>query len=196
MTYTIDEYLQTIPLQRGDRVHLALIPVSADHSSVPNSTKHQLSQYEISLSLIINDQDQYSLPLADVLKTSLPHTGYGNAEEKVSTLSKILCDSGFSRGAILTPFFEPSPLGLERGMSSNSAVYILSGLIEYTNRIAQKIDHTNHLQNITLANHTLDPETLDLLLEGIKGIFRGYHARTVEDHKLFLESQGYVPAPL
>lgn len=197
MTYTIDQYFENIPLKEGDKIHLALNPLSNENEVIiPN--KHQISHYVISLDLTINNDNlhKYSFPLASVLKTSLRTAGYGNSEAKVSDLSKILCDHGFSRGAIITPFFEPSPLGLERGMSSDSSVYILSGLVEYAVHIATKIDHANHPQNITIANKTLHPKTLDLLVNEIKGIFHGYQARTVDDHSLLMASQGYVPAPL
>ena len=196
MTYTIDQYFEDIPLQQGDKVHLSLNPTSNNLDSIiPN--RHELSQYVISLDLIINNNKHTSsLPLASVLKTSHHQRGYGNAEEKISALSKIICNQGFSRGAIITPFFEPSPLGLECGMSSNSIVYILSGLIEYTHHIAKKIDHINHPNNIILGNKLLTPKTLNLLIYKIKGTFHGYQARLIDDYDLLKISQGHIPAQL
>lgn len=193
MTYNIDDYLQHIPLKQGDTVHLALNPTSTtlDENTV---NAPRFSHYEISLDVFVNGKPKVSLPIASVLKTSRTQ-GYGTFEGKVSSLSKILCENGLSRGAIVTPFFEPSPLRLEHGMSTNSAVYVLSGLLEYAAHIAQKIDHTHHPQNITLGNKSISPETLDLLTSEIEGIFHGYHARTVDDYGLLIASQGHLPTP-
>ena len=187
MTYTITDYLRRCRLRSKERVDFSFI-------AQPEKAFQRLETYEISLQAIVNQERErtHRFPLARVLQADRPDTFYGSKNQLVTELVGLLQAQGITEpaGMVLAPF-STSPLAeLERRMSSNSVVYVFSGLIEYAQAVHQQIQDDTGSTILFANKHPLSTLLLDEAHRLVQNTFQGYQVKTDRDLQGFRHFPG------
>ncbi len=183
MTYSIKDYLSDIPLTLGDRVQLSLLAENQGEEGEVVERGIRPINFKFSLEVTVNGTKYNSIPIATAIKSTPRILAYGRKEKELQQIGKEVCTLGYSRGAILEPFFEIPTLGLERAMSSDSIVYIFRGIMDYAQVVSQKVTKgTNN--NIKLGNKDIGSKEITQMLEATSTVFHGYRNLVMEDRKL------------
>ncbi len=189
MAYTITDYLRRCRLRTKDKVDFSLTAQSKPASQRLGT----LGTYEISLLATVNQENErtHRFPLARVLQADRPDTFYGSKNQLVTGLVGLLQAQGITEpaGMVLAPFSTSPLIELERRMSSNSIVYVFSGLIEYAQAVHQRIQDDKGGAALFANEHHLNTLLLDEAHRLVQGTFQGYQIKTERDLQGFRHVQ-------
>ena len=187
MTYTITDYLRRCRLRSKERVDFSFI-------AQPEKAFQRLETYEISLQAIVNQERErtHRFPLARVLQADRPDTFYGSKNQLVTELVGLLQAQGITEpaGMVLAPFSTSPLTELERRMSSNSVVYVFSGLIEYAQAVHQQIQDDKGSAALFANKHPFSTLLLDEAHKLVQNTFQGYQVKTDRDLQGFRHFPG------
>ncbi len=183
MTNSIEDYLSDISLKRGDRVELSLLAENELKSKMTAEMPMRPKEFMFSLEITVNGRKYNPIPLATAIKSTPRILAYGRKEEELQQISKAVRELGYSRGAVLEPFFEVPKLGLERAMSSDSIVYIFGGLIEYAQVVSKNVA-SGIEEKIKLGNKEVGAKEITQMREAVLTAFQGYRNLVMDDYRL------------
>jgi len=184
---SIVEYLDTLNLPGDEQVNVYLSAEFRSQLAYPRRG----SIHDFTLPVEVNGQlvSPHGFPLAQVYGAAEARE-YGTRPGQVKDIRKILdrdkADKWYPQERILEPFlYQHIPLGLERGMSSDSILYVFSGFVNFVKELDVAKDHVR--PPVTLAGREIDEDFLSLLYSRTAGIFQGYRLRTPQDLDLLAE---------
>jgi hypothetical protein len=183
MSSGIGSHIENFDLEMGERVNLSLI---AEESIYQPSIKG-LKYFNFKLSVSKENGEEYRPLLATVTSAQEVKTLYGERNENLSQLVEALQDQQIlpkGKSKLLEPFCETPQLRLEESMSTDSALYIFSGLVEYVRAIKEIISDDQGDYKLNIAGKKID----DNFFEAVEGCqlvtFQGYKDRTMDDREL------------
>ncbi|MBU0457719.1 MAG: hypothetical protein ABH824_03885 [Nanoarchaeota archaeon] len=152
----VTDFIKNLNLKQDDKVQLYL-------SSEEIGTARYGSHHQFSLEIDVNNQYKERKNLAEVIRADI---SYGDEAIKLLRIARVLEEG---KGKIIEPFMKVPTIGLESKMSSNSILYVFSGLIEH----AQACKDEYETIEVHATRHLLTDFKLNKLLPIISGIYQG-----------------------
>ncbi len=183
---SIVEYLDGLNLQGTEQVNIYL---AAKLVGTSDWRRGEFRTYDFSLPIEVNRKlvSEGGFPLAQVLMA--PATGsYGTEQGRVQALQEQLrAGRWYPAERILEPFlYEHRPLRLESSMSSDSTLYVFSGLVDIATKLSAIVEQ------VTLVGREIEEDFLSQLHSLTQKIFQGYRIRTLPDLDLLANKSGKV----
>lgn len=170
---SVVDYVDHLPLEED--VELSLVARSI--LDLPRYQQHH--SYDFSLRLC-TPTESHTVPLARVLRAPEAQQ-YGTKRGRVTEIQQILREAVIAApGRMLEPFTDPHELGLEPRMSSDSVLYVFSGLMEYAQEITEREGRVSVAQK-----HEVNQRLLSCLAPIVQGVFEGYRVHTLRDYDLW-----------
>ncbi|MBT3406298.1 hypothetical protein HN419_03960 [Candidatus Woesearchaeota archaeon] len=173
MTTGLDKVLESYDLRPGDNVDISL---SANTLTPSEELNKRGSTWTFRLELRVNDKDRgRPIDLADVLRAPDESLDYGKSSVPLLDVVAAMKYLGIVGAPthILEPFMDIPPIGLEDKMSSDSILYVFSGLVEYARAIAERIKPAEGDAALFRGKVQLTPRILDRLYSQVEDIYKG-----------------------
>ncbi len=179
---SIMEYLDTLNLRGDERVKVHLAAELTGSIDYPKRGDF----YNFSIPVEVNGQlvSKDGFPVAQVYRASEMRS-YGTKQERVQEIRNLLREEKwYPLERILEPFlYWHIPLGLEPRLSSDSVLYVFSGLMDFATELSAVVDH------VALAGRELEEDFLSRLHSLTSGTFKGYCIQTRRDLDLLREAE-------
>ncbi|MEK6950884.1 MAG: hypothetical protein AABX13_04140 [Nanoarchaeota archaeon] len=182
---SIIDYLDGLNLTGREQVNIYLLAQLQGQLDCPQPGYI----YDFSLPVEVDDRpvSPQGFPLAQVYSPRETRE-YGTRPWRVQDLKAILKAEEkrwYPQERLLEPFlYQHIPWKLERGMSSDSTLYVFSGLVDFAQELVTIFTSADQGGRVTLVGRELEEEFLSRLRSRTEGIFQGYRIRTQEDKDL------------